>query len=61
MKKWYQQIGSVILPPVILFAIVLVLWHVLVEVNEVESYLVPCRLMFGMQLKKHELKPSMGS
>ena len=41
MKKWYQQISSVILPPVILFVIVLVLWHILVEVNEVESYLVP--------------------
>ena len=41
MKKWYQQISSVLLPPVILFAIVLVLWHVLVEVNEIEPYLVP--------------------
>ena len=41
MKKWYQQISSVLLPPVILFAIVLVLWHVLVDVNEIEPYLVP--------------------
>ena len=41
MKKWYQQISSVILPPVILFAIVLVLWHVLVTVYDIEKFLVP--------------------
>ena len=41
MREWYQRIGSVILPPLILFAVVLLLWHLLVTINDIESFLVP--------------------
>lgn len=41
MKPWLQKIGPVVIPPVIFFAAVVLAWHGIVKINEIESYLVP--------------------
>lgn len=41
MKHWFQQIGPIMIPPVIFFAVVLLAWHLVVDINEIESFLVP--------------------